>query len=790
MDFFRRFRPILWVTFFWAALFLSASGFAQTVATPNSSAVSFTAPSTDVSIGLLQAILGDWTSSVMDPTLGALFKAYNQAVLVFGGFLFLYAVTVGTLASAEDGEALGKRWSSAFVPLRVAGGILALFPMANGFSLVQIFVLWLATAGVGGADWLASTTINNFVANEPTIVASSLVKRDALAGTITEILRAETCVAEHNRNLSANGDTTGTFTGPTIIQGIGSNTYARISWGPTPPSNYAGVDGVLSGGSTADGTPTGLASSEDLSANACGSIEVPNYSAVAGMGNGASGTSNVISHLSNFFSGVGHGVDLNNANIALRNAHFSAIATAAADLRPIAQAFVAGSANPQISVAGVGASNSLAVQIAGEVSKYQASIAHAMSAPNVLPTSGAMSTAITSSVNQNGWAVLGTFFYQYARIGSELSKMTSYKPNVKFPTEGGSASADMEANIIAALKQSAANPLVATQIQTAGSANGGINGLLSGAGLGSTSQYLGEAFGVDSNNPENAIIQLKNVGDNILSAAEVMYVGKKVFDASEAVGGAMFPETKAAGFLVKIFKGTSDDAFSLASFVFIFGAFTMLGFGMTLAFWIPMSPFILWLGAICGWVIAVLEMVVAAPLWAAAHIHPEGEMMSSKYGANGYMIVLEVFAKPILCVIGFFIAAQFVDPFLRFSSILFFNSMTTVNADSFVGLLTSVAFIFMYVGFCVALVNRCFTLIHVIPNSVLRWVGGGGDRFTDVANIASELEGKSQGGFRAVKDTLVQSGEASAVAKKAKQIIRPDDSNSQPGPKNESRNRN
>jgi conjugal transfer/type IV secretion protein DotA/TraY len=98
-------------------------------------------------------------------------------------------------------------------------------------------------------------------------------------------------------------------------------------------------------------------------------------------------------------------------------------------------------------------------------------------------------------------------------------------------------------------------------------------------------------------------------------------------------------------------------------YVFLFAAISMLGFAMTLAFWIPMSPFILWIGGFLGWVIAVLEMVAAAPLWAAAHLHPDGEGMASKYGANGWMIILEVFAKPVLMVVGFFVASRVLDPF-------------------------------------------------------------------------------------------------------------------------------
>jgi hypothetical protein len=37
--------------------------------------------------------------------------------------------------------------------------------------------------------------------------------------------------------------------------------------------------------------------------------------------------------------------------------------------------------------------------------------------------------------------------------------------------------------------------------------------------------------------------------------------------------------------------------------------------------------------------------------------------MASKYGANGWMIILEVFAKPVLMVVGFFVASRVLDPF-------------------------------------------------------------------------------------------------------------------------------
>ena len=122
------------------ALLAAPGAFAQVVPVdPNQ--VSFTPNNTDVSIGLLQAILGNWKSMTPDPTMGAFFRAFNLGVLVFGACLFIYASTVGIMHSAEDGEILGRKWGSMFVPLRMTGGMVLLYPLANGFSGIQLAVL-------------------------------------------------------------------------------------------------------------------------------------------------------------------------------------------------------------------------------------------------------------------------------------------------------------------------------------------------------------------------------------------------------------------------------------------------------------------------------------------------------------------------------------------------------------------------------------------------------------------------------------------------------------------------
>lgn len=59
---------------------------------------------------------------------------------------------------------------------------------------------------------------------------------------------------------------------------------------------------------------------------------------------------------------------------------------------------------------------------------------------------------------------------------------------------------------------------------------------------------------------------------------------------------------------------------------------------------------------------------------------------------------------------------------------------------------------------------------------MLRWVGAGGDRFTDSADISQEMAGKTSQYFGAVKSTLSTGGKAAVVKGVAEDIINPEQS--------------
>ena len=61
----------------------------------------------------------------------------------------------------------------------------------------------------------------------------------------------------------------------------------------------------------------------------------------------------------------------------------------------------------------------------------------------------------------------------------------------------------------------------------------------------------------------------------------------------------------------------------------------LMGTAMMTSYILPNMPFIIWIGCITGWVLLVIEAIIAAPLWAIMHLHPSGDDLTGR-GGNGY----------------------------------------------------------------------------------------------------------------------------------------------------------
>ncbi|WP_419642086.1 DotA/TraY family protein, partial [Thiolapillus sp.] len=148
--------------------------------------------------------------------------------------------------------------------------------------------------------------------------------------------------------------------------------------------------------------------------------------------------------------------------------------------------------------------------------------------------------------------------------------------------------------------------------------------------------------------------------------------------------------------------------------------------GMALAYYLPMVPFFLWVMGFIGWVILVMEVMVAAPLWAIAHGIPDGEGMAGQHGKQGYMLFLRVLARPSLMVIGFFISILLFEAIAGVLGAGLRMAQFDAQGGSSWNFSWSPAYVVSYgilMGVLVITVaHRTFALITWIPDNVLNWI--------------------------------------------------------------------
>lgn len=125
------------------------------LAADGSGSLSFTPPQSDYSIVFLENLFGNVGGVIHGSggqIIGAMFSVFNSAVLALGGILIMYILIVSTMNTAHEGQVLGQKWSSIWIPIRSTVGLALLIPKSSGYCLMQVFVMWIVVQGVGAAD--------------------------------------------------------------------------------------------------------------------------------------------------------------------------------------------------------------------------------------------------------------------------------------------------------------------------------------------------------------------------------------------------------------------------------------------------------------------------------------------------------------------------------------------------------------------------------------------------------------------------------------------------------------
>lgn len=214
------------------------------------------------------------------------------------------------------------------------------------------------------------------------------------------------------------------------------------------------------------------------------------------------------------------------------------------------------------------------------------------------------------------------------------------------------------------------------------------------------------------------IMALSSVGDYLIGAGWALVT---------ALGAATFFSADAAG--------------SIVSFALFAGVMPLILFGLALAYYLPAIPFIRWISALAGWVLLIVESLVAAPLWICAHALPEGEGAAGQHGRRGYLLFLGVILRPPLMVAGFFGAVILMNVLGRLLGQGFEILVSGAAQTKMLGVTGTISMVVILGIIVMMLANKFFSLIHYLPEHVTGWIG---------QQLHSLGEKEDQGGVKGV----------------------------------------
>lgn len=202
-------------------------------------------------------------------------------------------------------------------------------------------------------------------------------------------------------------------------------------------------------------------------------------------------------------------------------------------------------------------------------------------------------------------------------------------------------------------------------------------------------------------------------------------------------------------------------------------ATALLGVGVMLGYYVPLYPFMLFTFGVIGWIISVIEAMVAAPLIAFGLTHPEGHDFLGE-AKQGLMLLLGIFLRPVLMIIGLiagmilsYVALRILvytySGFLQdvfyvvapmpgsTGSILGSAAIATGNVVAGAGvdpgslvmsLFTFPLMLAVFAALVYVVTNQCFSLIYVLPDYILRWIGGPAQSSAvSAADMARQVQG-------------------------------------------------
>lgn len=665
-------------------LLMSHVAFADDYSDQLTSAGLFTMAPSDESMGMLMRLFGS-IGSVLPGSpglLGAMFEKFNYAILLIMVLTVMaYTLFRSIMETAHHGEFMGKKFDKLWTPLRVVGGLILIVPTIGGYSIIQVIVMWVVLQGVGAADNIWKTALLYFQNNQgQALTPPGAPETNIYAGSMSQnLLSGLICMYQAAKDDKVPYSTVSLM--PDVTHNPAS---VNMNWVTFSYKTQAGI--IYDCGNVQWVNPAWVAQQPAGSEREVWEAEQAKSLAIQNAAQQLLGTQNITAK--------------NMAYLGAAESGYNPVAIGAGYLNSAVYAGVPHQDSKTLNDQFWQAAYSNGWALAGTYYFAIADSTHTAKTQSSFDNNDVRMNVCT--ISGGAPATQGTQ-YQYMTSACALTK-PFFDTMWQRDTNGQSKASGQDGTLINDSKINIdADPLSLLVLDV---------GM-----MGVNDAFNRDIFRTmnDPNNPQDPVTAATSFGHDLCDTVETVFItfSYAVIGISAFMGicGSEVPSSLIM--IIEMFV-------SMPMLLSLFGGLYLVG--LTLGVYLPLIPYIVFFFAVIGWLLAVLESIIAAPLVALGVSYPEGHEVLGK-ADPALMLLVNVFLRPSLMIFGLlagmlitYIGMDYVNT--TFGSVI--NGIFSHELHP----LEFLAILIVYGGILVALLNQTFSLIHILPDQVLRWIGG------------------------------------------------------------------
>ncbi|MEA9392142.1 DotA/TraY family protein [Acerihabitans sp. TG2] len=684
----------------------------------------------DISVNTLKQVFGPIIDQLViggDPNsisansnvLASMFSSFNSAALVLACLIITGSLFVGVANTANDGEAMGKSWSSVWTSTRIVtfGGLL--LPTGSGYCFLQTLVLMIALWGVGAANTVYRAGVGVGIVS-PNAIVGGINKTGAYYG-----LR----------------DLANKYLAVSYCARLANNIYASDTVKPQVElrhtnSNSGDISYVMADSNGSSNLAGGL--------GFCGGVSLSSYAAK----NSDDQSEKLLEQLHQSLQKVKQQTAsqmINNIDswvatwpLSLDSQDWSNVDSAKLnDIIATAENAVVGASLSQGSQSGSSLNNIMKQYVDSITNKGWAdaagwfqrvgAIRSAISTVTALPAGQVVQPSyVLLPADSRTSELVNTVNTVTETIIKKADEKDASKDKAVAPTDiVNSIPKSADSIDISALQNDIDDKL---NNMSGHVMNAIVDTLIDADG---NSTYLGCGTAGQIGGSLNRI---KCVGDYLAvlqasTSASIVLIKTGVSALRVTAGAAS--SVKIMGIGVDADKVTTPLwDWVLSVVVNSLATFKQALSWMALYFsvLVPSLPYGIFMIVFVGWLLAVFQSVVAIVLWGIMHMTPERSFIGSQ--TQGYLLLVGLFVRPSLSVLGLFAAILISDPVIDYISQTYFSIQGAVSTST--GAIGSIAqwvtFQWWMGGYAFILLSvlyMVFALPQILPDHVLKWINIG-----------------------------------------------------------------